>query len=54
MSVEQSLLGKETEYPTEYQPSVLFPIARALSRENYADLKGITQGLDWWHVFELS
>lgn len=29
MSVEQSLLGKETEYPTEYQPSVLFPIARA-------------------------
>ena len=54
MSVEQSLLGKETEYPTEYQPSVLFPSARALSRENYADLKGLTQGLDWWHVFELS
>ncbi|MBJ9984636.1 NADPH-dependent 7-cyano-7-deazaguanine reductase QueF [Acinetobacter sp. S40] len=54
MSVEQSLLGKETDYPTEYQPSVLFPIARALSRENYAELQGISQGKDWWHVFELS
>ncbi|EPL5720674.1 NADPH-dependent 7-cyano-7-deazaguanine reductase QueF, partial [Acinetobacter baumannii] len=29
MSVEQSLLGKETQYPTSYQPDVLFPIARA-------------------------
>lgn len=33
MSVEQSLLGKETQYPTSYQPDVLFPIARAQSRE---------------------
>ncbi|MFE1634983.1 hypothetical protein ACFMJW_19095, partial [Acinetobacter baumannii] len=23
MSVEQSLLGKETQYPTSYQPDVL-------------------------------
>ena len=26
MSVEQSLLGKETQYPTNYQPDVLFPM----------------------------
>ena len=26
MSVEQSLLGKETQYPTSYQPDVLFPL----------------------------
>lgn len=51
MSVEQSLLGKETQYPTSYQPDVLFPIARAQSREKYAHIEGITQGKDWWHVF---
>lgn len=44
MSVEQSLLGKETQYPTSYQPDVLFPIARAQSREKYAHIEGITQG----------
>ena len=54
MSVEQSLLGKDTNYPTEYQPSILFPIARAQARENYADIEGIYQGKDWWHVFEIS
>ena len=54
MSVEQSLLGKDTNYPTEYQPSILFPIGRAQARENYADIEGIYQGKDWWHVFEIS
>jgi len=54
MSVEQSLLGKETQYPTSYQPDVLFPIARAQSRENYSHIEGINQGKDWWHVFEIS
>ncbi|MEB3766174.1 NADPH-dependent 7-cyano-7-deazaguanine reductase QueF [Acinetobacter sp. MD2] len=54
MSVEKSLLGKETQYPTQYQPEILFPIARAPSRVNYADVTGIRQGQDWWHVFELS
>lgn len=54
MTVEQSLLGKETQYPTQYTPDVLFPISRALSRESYADVAGIYQGQDWWHVFEIS
>ena len=54
MSVEHSLLGKDTNYPTEYQPDILFPIARAQSRENYAHVEGIQQGKDWWHVFEIS
>lgn len=54
MSVEQSLLGKETEYPTTYSPSVLFPISRDAAREKYAQIEGISQGKDWWHVFELS
>jgi 7-cyano-7-deazaguanine reductase len=54
MSVEQSLLGKDTQYPNQYQPEILFPISRATARENYADIQGISQGLDWWHVFEIS
>jgi 7-cyano-7-deazaguanine reductase len=54
MSVEQSLLGKDTNYPTEYQPEILFPISRALARERYAHIEAIRQGTDWWHVFEIS
>ena len=54
MSVEKSLLGKETDYPTTYQPEILFPIARAQAREQYADVAGIYKGQDWWHVFEIS
>lgn len=54
MSVEQSLLGKDTNYPTEYQPDILFPISRAQAREKYADIEGIYQGKDWWHIFEIS
>ncbi|OTG65783.1 NADPH-dependent 7-cyano-7-deazaguanine reductase QueF [Acinetobacter silvestris] len=54
MTVELSLLGKETDYPSTYQPEILFPIARLASRENYAQVEGIYQGKDWWHVFEIS
>lgn len=54
MSVDFSLLGKQTHYPHYYSPEVLFPIARAESRQKYADLPYIQQGVDWWHVFELS
>lgn len=54
MSVEQSLLGKDTQYPQHYQPEILFPIARAPARANYAHVEGIQQGTDWWHIFEIS
>ncbi len=54
MSVEHSLLGKDTNYPTAYQPDVLFPISRAPARENYAHVDAIQQGKDWWHIFEIS
>ena len=54
MSVEQSLLGKDTNYPTSYQPDILFPISRSPAREKYAYIDGIQQGTDWWHIFEIS
>lgn len=54
MSVEHSLLGKDTNYPTQYQPDILFPISRAQARESYNHVQGIRQGQDWWHIFEIS
>ena len=54
MTVELSLLGKDTQYPTTYQPDILFPIARADARQAYTHVTGIQQGLDWWHIFEIS
>ena len=54
MSVEQSLLGQDTQYPDQYCPDILFPIARAANRTAIADVAGVAQGVDWWHVFELS
>lgn len=53
-SVESSLLGQDTQYPQQYSPQVLFPIARQPARESYAHIAGIQQGFDWWHVFEIS
>ena len=54
LSVEQSLLGQDITYPTQYAPEILFPIARAPARQAYAHIDGISQGMDWWHAFELS
>ncbi|UOH75892.1 NADPH-dependent 7-cyano-7-deazaguanine reductase QueF [Acinetobacter schindleri] len=54
MSVEHSLLGKDTNYPTEYQPEILYPISRAPAREKYAHIEAIQQGTDWWNIFEIS
>ena len=54
MSVDASLLGQDTQYPTKYAPELLFPIARHDARQTYKDIAGIAQGIDWWHVFEIS
>jgi 7-cyano-7-deazaguanine reductase len=54
MSVELSLLGQDTQYPDQYCPEILFPIARAANRAALQEVAGIRQGVDWWHVFELS
>lgn len=52
--VEQSTLGKVTDYPTDYAPELLFPIARAEARAKLPATPYLDQGIDWWHVFELS
>ena len=54
-SINASPLGKSTVYPTEYDPSLLYPIERKPMREKL----GITGslpffGLDFWNAYELS
>lgn len=54
-SVEQSELGKKSAYVTQYDASLLFPIARQINREKI----GVTQplpffGLDYWNHYEVS
>ncbi len=52
MSHHQLLLGKATSYFEEYNPSVLFPIARNQGRSSLA-LPPFT-GYDLWRVYELT
>ncbi len=54
-SMKNSPLGKTTEYPVQYDPSLLYPIERKPMREKL----GITGslpffGLDFWNAYELS
>ena len=54
-NMKDSPLGKMTNYPTQYDPSVLYPIERHPMREKL----GITGslpffGLDFWNAYELS
>lgn len=55
MTPEHSPLGKSTTYTEQYDPTLLFPIARSRAREAI----GITQtlpffGTDIWNAYELS
>ena len=56
MSVHDSALGQVTDYPTQYDPTILFPIARTEGRAalGASATEAISQGVDVWHVFELS
>ena len=58
---QDSSLGRHVDYPREYDPSLLFPIARSLGRDAlgiradalpFAGLPFI--GMDRWHAYELS
>ena len=48
-------LGKQVEYPSQYQPDLLFPVARQLKRDEI-DIKGKLpfHGKDIWNAYELS
>lgn len=52
MSQAQNLLGKSTTYFEEYNPSVLYPIARDLGRSTLA--LPHFEGYDLWRIYELT
>ena len=55
MSIHGILGEHTTDYPTQYDPSLLYPIARSLGRDVIGgDAARLAQGVDWWHAFELS
>ena len=55
MSIHGILGEQTTDYPTEYSPETLYPIARGLGRDaiGWQNDKLII-GMDWWHAFEMS
>lgn len=55
MSIHGILGEQTTDYPTEYSPETLYPIARSMGRDviGWHDDK-LKVGIDWWHAFELS
>lgn len=55
MSIHGILGEQTTDYPTEYSPETLYPIARNMGRDaiGWQDDK-LTVGVDWWQAFEIS
>ncbi len=55
MSIHGILGEQTTDYPTEYSPETLYPIARSMGRDviGWQDDK-LMVGIDWWQAFEMS
>ena len=55
MSIHGILGEQTTDYPTEYSPETLYPIARSIGRDaiGWHDEK-LKVGVDWWQAFEMS
>jgi len=55
MSIHGILGEQTTDYPTQYSPETLYPIARSMGRDaiGWHDDK-LAVGVDWWQAFEMS
>jgi len=54
-TVEHSPLGKSSDYPDQYDPGLLFPIARTTNRSKLGiEGQWPWQGEDRWTAYELS
>ena len=55
MSIHGILGEQTTDYPTQYSPETLYPIARSIGRDaiGWQDDR-LNVGVDWWHAFEMS
>lgn len=55
MSIHGILGEQTTDYPTQYSPETLYPIARSMGRDAIGWQEDKLQvGVDWWHAFEMS
>ena len=55
MSIHGILGEQTTDYPTEYSPETLYPIARSMGRDVIGwHTEKLAIGIDWWQAFELS
>lgn len=55
MSIHGILGEQTTDYPTEYSPETLYPIARSMGREAIGwQNDKLAVGVDWWQAFEMS
>lgn len=53
--LKSTVLGKETPYPTEYNPNLLQPILRSLGRNSLGyEEKPPFIGVDFWTCYEMS
>ena len=56
-NLSETLLGKTTDYPNQYDPDILYPVARQLNRDELgldAQQPLPFYGQDIWHGYELS
>ena len=53
--IEETLLGKRTEYPRQYAPEILVGVPRYINRETYSlkDDNLPFVGIDTWHGYEI-
>ena len=55
MSIHGILGEQTTDYPTQYSPDTLYPIARSVGRDAIDwQTDQLQVGVDWWHAFEMS
>jgi 7-cyano-7-deazaguanine reductase len=55
MSLDLSLLGKEVKYPDQYNPQILFSIARSIKRAEIGIYDKLPfKGVDIWNAYEIS
>lgn len=51
---EKTQLGKKTEYKTDYDPDLIFPVSRKESRERIGKIDYEFKGIDIWNAYEFS
>ncbi len=52
ITTQHGILGQATDYPKDYSPNILYPIARQLGRQSLGCFEWL--GYDMWYAYEVS